>query len=133
MMCAMFTHEAIFKEASARVIHFPGVSKLAFFQLLYFLYTDKSPLHINEVNCVDLIELANRLCLPRLVSLVEASIIQLFNEALEAGSEISEEALKLLQPCQVSYTVVEKVKKVSSQVNNLSSQVNVQLFLDYDQ
>ena len=111
MMCAMFTHEAIFKEASARVIHFPGVSKLAFFQLLYFLYTDKSPLHINEVNCVDLIELANRLCLPRLVSLVEASIIQLFNEALEAGSEISEEALKLLQPCQVSYTVVENALK----------------------
>ena len=101
-MCAMFTHEAIFKEASARVIHFPGVSKLAFFQLLYFLYTDKSPLHINEVNCVDLIELANRLCLPRLVSLVEASIIQLFNDALETGSEISEETLKLLQPCQVS-------------------------------
>ena len=110
MMCAMFTHEEIFKEASARVIHFPGVSKLTFFQLLYFLYTDQSPLHITVVNCVDLIELANRLCLPRLVSLVEASIIQLFNDALETGSEISEEALKLLQPCQVSLYFTQSVK-----------------------
>ena len=101
MMCAMFTHEEIFKEASARVIHFPGVNKLTFYQLLYFLYTDKSPLHINLINCIDLIELANRLCLPRLVSLVEASIIQLFNGALETGSDICEETLKLLQPCQV--------------------------------
>ena len=110
MMCAMFTHEEIFKEASARVIHFPGVSKLTFFQLLYFLYTDQSPLHITVVNCVDLIELANRLCLPRLVSLVEASIIQLFNDALETGSEISEEALKLLQPCQVSLYFTQSIK-----------------------
>ena len=34
MMCAMFTHEEIFKEASARVIHFPGVNKLTFYQVL---------------------------------------------------------------------------------------------------
>ena len=32
--CAMFTHEEIFKEASARVIHFPGVNKITFYQVL---------------------------------------------------------------------------------------------------
>lgn len=34
MMCAMFTHEEIFKEASARVIHFPGVNRLTFSQVI---------------------------------------------------------------------------------------------------
>ena len=29
----MFTHEEIFKEASARVIHFPGVNKITFYQV----------------------------------------------------------------------------------------------------
>ena len=39
MMCAMFAHEEIFKEASARVIQFPGVQRLTFYQLLFYLYT----------------------------------------------------------------------------------------------
>ena len=64
MMCAMFSHEEFFKEASARVIHFPGVKRLTFHELLYYLYTDKSP-RVTTNSCVDLIELANRLCLPR--------------------------------------------------------------------
>lgn len=38
-MCAMFAHEEIFKEASARVIQFPGVQRLTFYQLLFYLYT----------------------------------------------------------------------------------------------
>lgn len=100
MMCAMFTHEEIFKEASARVIHFPGINKLTFYQLLYYLYTDKSPA-VTTSTCVHLIELANRLCLPRLVTLVESTIIQLFTESLDAGEDISDQALKILQPCQV--------------------------------
>ena len=34
MMCAMFTHEEIFREPSARVIRFPGVNKLTFYQVI---------------------------------------------------------------------------------------------------
>jgi len=100
MMCAMFTHEEIFKEASARVIHFPGVNKITFYQLLYYLYTDKSP-NVTTSTCVNLLELANRLCLPRLVTLVETSIIQLFTEHINAGDDISKDALEILQPCQI--------------------------------
>ena len=42
MMCAMFTHEEIFKEASARVIHFPGVNKITFYQVKYLLEANRS-------------------------------------------------------------------------------------------
>jgi Rho-related BTB domain-containing protein 1/2 len=101
MMCAMFSHEQFFKEATARVIHFPGVKRVTFYELLYFLYTDNSP-RVTTSTCVDLIEIANRLCLARLVSLVEATIIEGLNEAIETGNDISEEVLRILQPCQVS-------------------------------
>ena len=74
---------------------------ILFLQLLYYLYTDKSP-NVTTSTCVNLIELANRLCLPRLVTLVEATIIHIFTEALGLGDDISEEALKILEPCQVS-------------------------------
>ncbi len=77
---------------------------MTFHQLLYYLYTDKPPTAVNAGNCVDLIELANRLCLPRLVTLVEATVIETLNEAFMAGEDISEEALKILQPCQVKFS-----------------------------
>ena len=64
------------------------------------MYTDKSP-NVTTSTCVNLLELANRLCLPRLVTLVETSIIQLFTEHINAGEDISKEALEILQPCQV--------------------------------
>ena len=100
MMCAMFSHEEIFKEASARVIQFPGINRLTFYQLLFYLYTDQSP-SVTTENCVDLIELANRLCLPRLVTLVEDSVIKSLTIAIENGQDVCEDALTILQPCQV--------------------------------
>ena len=39
-MCAMFSHED-FKECSARVVNFPGVTRASFKELLFYLYTDK--------------------------------------------------------------------------------------------
>ena len=57
-------------------------------------------------NCVQLIELANRLCLPRLVTLVEATMIQTLTSAIEDGDDVSEQALAILQPCQVIYYYV---------------------------
>ena len=71
-----------------------------FLQLLYYLYTDKSP-DVTTSTCVNLLELANRLCLPRLVTLVETAIIQIFTENINAGDDVSKDALEILQPCQV--------------------------------
>lgn len=100
MMCAMFTHDDYFKEASARVVHFPGVNRFTFQELLCYLYTDKAP-RVTTATCVDLIELANRLCLPRLVSLVEESVIKRLSSASDEGTDVTEDALKILQSCQV--------------------------------
>ena len=80
-------------------------------------------LQITTSNCVELIALANRLWLPRLVTLVEAEIVtqmsaklsstshkkqspstkrdESVNNANELVNDLSEEALSILQPCQV--------------------------------
>ena len=102
----MFAHEEIFKEASARVIQFPGVQRLTFYQLLFYLYTDTCSPSVTASNCVELIALANRLCLPRLVTLVEAAMIQTLTSAIEDGDEVSEQALAIFQPCQVTNNII---------------------------
>ena len=54
-----------FVESSARVVKFPGVSCFAFRELLLYLYTDRAPSpRLSPANCLQVIELANRLCLP---------------------------------------------------------------------
>ena len=74
------------------------------------------------MNCVELIALANRLWLPRLVSLVEGEIVKQLSSRLphnlrssekndielteyeyDSGTDLSEESLSLLQPCQVRF------------------------------
>ena len=40
MMFAMFSHND-FLEKVTNVVHFPGISKLTFGQLLHYLYTDR--------------------------------------------------------------------------------------------
>lgn len=52
-------------------------------------------------NCVALVELADRLCLPRLVTLVEEAVIKKMEANFERGEDNTEEALKIIQPCQV--------------------------------
>ena len=66
-----------FVEASARVVKFPGVSCFAFRELLLYLYTDRAPSpRLSPANCLQVIELANRLCLPvRAVWLVWAHML----------------------------------------------------------
>ena len=46
-----------------------------------------------------MLELANRLVLPRLINLIEKSVIQ---QMSSAGQEVFIEALELLEPCQVA-------------------------------
>lgn len=78
----------------------PGVTEATFRQLMHYLYTDRiPPLQLNA--CVPLVELANRLCLPRLVQLVEHHIASEMQMIVESGGEVTMECLSLLEPCQV--------------------------------
>ena len=44
-----------------------------------------------------------RLVLPRLMTLLEKTVIDDMYKTLENGGDVCEEALKILQPCQVIY------------------------------
>jgi Rho-related BTB domain-containing protein 1/2 len=102
MMQAMFSDDFI--ESSARVVKFPGVSRFAFQELLHFLYTDRAP-KVTPANCLGLVELANRLVLPRLTTMLEKVVIDEMVKKMETGADVCEEALKLLQPCQVGWRI----------------------------
>ena len=52
-------------------------------------------------DCLGVIELADRLVLPRLVSLVEKAVIEQMTEVSGGGGDLLWEALRLVQPCQV--------------------------------
>lgn len=96
MMRAMFSGD--FRESQAKVIEFPGVREYTFHKLLHFLYTDDVPA-VQASRCVNLLELANRLCLPRLVALVERRVIEDL-ERLPA-TEAIDQCLRLLEPVKL--------------------------------
>lgn len=83
-------------------IVFPGVREYTFHKLLCYLYTDEVPA-ISSARCLNLLELANRLCLQRLVNLVESRVIEdLERLSQNEGNEAVENCLRLLEPCKVS-------------------------------
>lgn len=98
MMYAMFNDN--FMEASADVIHFPGTSKECFLALREFLYTDDI-LPEGHIDCLGVIEIGNRFCLPRLVKLVEASLVEDLTIGDGEGEDILEEVLHTLEPAQL--------------------------------
>ncbi|XP_014222157.1 rho-related BTB domain-containing protein 1 isoform X1 [Trichogramma pretiosum] len=115
MMKAMLSGD--FRESTAKIIAFPGVREYTFHKLLCYLYTDEIPA-ISSAKCLNLLELANRLCLPRLVNLVEARVIEdleklaknetdntSHNPEDQGGSGSSNEAmdncLRLLELCKL--------------------------------
>uniref|UniRef100_A0A146MA20 Rho-related BTB domain-containing protein 1 n=2 Tax=Lygus hesperus TaxID=30085 RepID=A0A146MA20_LYGHE len=100
MMRAMFSGD--FREGSAKVIHFPGVKCEVFRVLLCYLYCDAvGPLSPHR--CVDLLELANRLCLPRLINLVEKRVVEELVRICTTNdnNDVVEICLKLLEPCKL--------------------------------
>ncbi|RWS14053.1 rho-related BTB domain-containing protein 1-like protein [Dinothrombium tinctorium] len=99
MMEAMF--KGYFRESSAKVVQFPGVSSETFRQFLHYIYSDELDNNVNANTCLNLLELANRLCLPHLVSLIENKVIKELDELSADGIDITEHALKLLEPCQM--------------------------------
>lgn len=78
----------------------PGVSETTFRQLLHYIYTDRIP-PLQTIACVPLVELANRLCLSRLVQLIESYMVTEMQRIIDAGGEVTMECLMLLEPCQV--------------------------------
>lgn len=98
VMFAMFSGD--FKESVARVVHFPGVREDIFQKLLLYIYTDSAP-PVKPGDCVELIALANRMCLPRLVTLIENHIIYELVKVTDMGGDVTEDTLHMLEPCQM--------------------------------
>jgi len=98
MMAAMFSDN--FLEGSAEIVDFPGVTRFALLEIQYYLYTDKAP-RVTPSNCLAVLELANRLVLPRLVTLIENKVIQAMREVIKEGDEVFQDALEILQPSQI--------------------------------
>ncbi|XP_031619700.1 rho-related BTB domain-containing protein 1 isoform X2 [Contarinia nasturtii] len=97
MMRAMLNGD--FREAHAHTIIFPGVTKYSFHKLLCYLYTDEIP-QISTDKCLNLLEVANRLCLPRLINLIECRVIEGIssqNDTIEAVKT----CLNLLEPVKL--------------------------------
>lgn len=82
-------------------IIFPGVTEYTFHKLLCYLYTDEIP-QISADKCLNLLELANRLCLPRLLNLVECRVIEDLTKIAQIEvSEGVQHCLKLLESVKV--------------------------------
>lgn len=87
-------------------IVFPGVTIYTFHKLLCYLYTDQIP-PISAVKCLNLLELANRLCLPRLINLIECRVIEdLTIISQNETNETVDHCLKLLEPVKVVYLLI---------------------------
>ncbi|GFR26301.1 rho-related protein racA [Trichonephila clavata] len=99
VMKAMFGGD--FRESTAEIIPFPGVTKEAFDIFLHYLYTDSVDESLSVENCLPVIELANRLCLPRLISVIELHIVQKLFTMKAKGISLNEQVFKLFEPCQV--------------------------------
>lgn len=68
------------------------------------MYTDEIP-QISADKCLNLLELANRLCLPRLLNLVECRVIEDLSKMSQSEtSEAVEHCLKLLESVKVCAT-----------------------------
>jgi Rho-related BTB domain-containing protein 1/2 len=67
------------------------------------LYTDDVPA-ISPARCLDLLELGNRLCLPRLVNLVERRVVEEMVRLCgsDGADVVVEHCLRLLEPCKVA-------------------------------
>lgn len=79
----------------------PGVKEYSFHKLLCYIYSDEIPAILAE-NCLNLLELANRLCLPRLLNLIECRVVENLMQVSQCETiEAVDLCLKLLEPVKV--------------------------------
>lgn len=95
---------------------FPGVTEYTFHKLLCYLYTDEIP-PISADKCLNLLELANRLCLPRLLNLVECRVIEdLTRMSQNETSEAVEHCLNLLESVKVTSPPIENSLNLNNKI-----------------
>ncbi|GAB1604023.1 rho-related BTB domain-containing protein 2-like [Argonauta hians] len=98
VMYAMFSDN--FLESSAKVVPFPGINRDTFKALQEYLYTGESPC-MTGADCMSLIEVANRLCLPRLVAFTEDYIVQELSRLEDNNANLMEDVLCILETAQL--------------------------------
>lgn len=99
MFKAMFSGD--FRESSAKVIMFPGVAQDVFVQLLVYLYIDDLSGTVSYLKCLELLEVANRLCLQRLITLIEQKVVEQLSIRCGIDGDVVEHCLRLLEPCKL--------------------------------
>ncbi|CAG7716727.1 unnamed protein product [Allacma fusca] len=99
VMRAMFSGD--FREKRSQSVALPGVRKEAFMCFLEYLYTDSLsppvPLDIG----MPLVELANRLCLPRLINILESMMINDIAQKQSHGVDVTDECIRILELAQL--------------------------------
>ncbi|XP_078269363.1 rho-related BTB domain-containing protein 1 [Rhinoraja longicauda] len=96
-MAAMFGGS--FLESSIQEVYFPTTSKACMQAILEYLYTSQLSFN-SQLDPIELIALANRLCLPRFVALTEQYAVQDFLKAAKEGVDIDGEVLTYLELAQ---------------------------------
>lgn len=95
-----FSHNTLGIHGRAQ-ISLPGVTEYTFHKLLCYLYADEIPPILAE-KCLNLLELANRLCLPRLLSLIESRVVEDLTRLSQAECcDAVEQCLRLLEPVKL--------------------------------
>jgi len=89
-----------FRESKAKIVALRDVTESTFGVLLHYLYSDSLPL-IRPLECLPLLQLSNRLCLQRLLSLVERATAEQLQLAAADGQDCLELVLSLLEPGQL--------------------------------
>ncbi|KAH9518736.1 Rho- BTB domain-containing protein 1 [Bulinus truncatus] len=96
VMAAMFSDHFI--ESAWDIVPLPGVTMETFGALKEYLYAGAAP-SLSGVDCIMLIELANRLCLRQLVNMIEALVVEELTTYQQ--EEKLKAALKLLEPSEL--------------------------------
>ncbi|NP_001085679.1 rho related BTB domain containing 1 S homeolog isoform X1 [Xenopus laevis] len=96
-MSAMF--RGSFIESASNEVDLPNVSKASMQAVLDYLYT-KQLTSTPEMDPLELIAVANRLCLPHLVALTEQHAVQELTKAAVGGIDIDYEVLTYLELAQ---------------------------------
>ncbi|XP_043938900.1 rho-related BTB domain-containing protein 2 isoform X5 [Protopterus annectens] len=96
-MAAMFGGP--FVESCTREVSFPNTSRSAMRAVLEYLYTGQFCSNV-DLDCLELIVLANRLCLPHLVALTEQYTVTGLIEAMHMGVDIDADVLLFLEIAQ---------------------------------
>lgn len=96
-MAAMFGGS--FLESSIKEVYFPTTSKACMQAILEYLYTSQFSFN-SQLDPIELIALANRLCLPRFVALTEQYAVQDFLKAAKECVNIDGEVLTYLELAQ---------------------------------